>query len=55
MTCSHVWKLDMKAVNGVFPGKCKLCGEKRDFLLFPKVSRMGKGAWGRAGRIGVVD
>ena len=43
----------MKAVDGVYPGVCKICGEKRDFPLFPKVSRMGQGA--RRRKIEIVD
>ena len=53
VTCKHVWWIDMKAVDGVYPGVCKICGEKRDFPLFPKVSRMGQGA--RRRKIEIVD
>ena len=55
VTCQHVWDVDEKAVDGVFSAVCKLCHEKRDFPLWPKVSAMGMRAWGRAAKIGVVD
>ena len=53
VTCKHVWWIDMKAVDGVFPAVCKICHERRDFSQWPKVSRMGQGA--RRRKIEMVD
>ena len=55
MTCQHIWDIATKAVDGAFPAECKVCREKRGFSQWPKVSAMGKRAWGRAAKIGVVD
>jgi len=31
-TCTHHWIIEMQSINGVYPSRCKLCGEHKDFI-----------------------